>query len=51
MSKTHFSALLNKHSQLEALIASESQRPIPDMKRVTELKKRKLRLKDALLSS
>jgi len=48
MTKTHFSALLNKHSQLEAQIASESQRPLPDTKRMADLKKRKLRLKDAL---
>jgi hypothetical protein len=48
MSKSHFSALLTKHSRLEAQIASESQRPLPDTKRVAELKKQKLRLKDVL---
>lgn len=48
MTKAHFSALLSKHSQLESLIARESQRPLPDMARVAELKKQKLRLKDAL---
>jgi hypothetical protein len=50
MSKTHFSALISKHSHLDALLASESQRPLPDARRMTELKKRKLRLKDALVS-
>ncbi len=48
MNKTHFSALLTKHSRLESLIATESQRPLPDAKRVAELKKQKLRLKDTL---
>jgi len=48
MIKTHFSALLSKHSRLDDLLVRESQRPLPDSRRVAELKKRKLRLKDAL---
>ena len=48
MTKSHFSALLNKHSHIDHEIAAESQRPLPDSRRLAELKKQKLRLKDAL---
>ena len=48
MNQTHFSALLNKHSHLDTRLASETRRPMPDAKVIADLKKRKLRLKDAL---
>jgi len=48
MNKTHISALLSKHAHIETLIDRESQRPLPDARRVADLKKEKLRLKDAL---
>jgi uncharacterized protein YdcH (DUF465 family) len=49
MTKSHFSALLNKHSNLEHQISAESQRPQPDMQRIARLKKQKLQLKDTLV--
>ncbi len=50
MNKTHFSALRMKHAQLEGMLATESQRPLPDAKRLADIKKQKLRLKDVLVS-
>lgn len=48
MPQPHFSALLWKHSRIDGLIATEMARPHPNELRLAELKKRKLRLKDAL---
>ena len=48
MQNAHFSALTAKHSMLDQRIASESQRPLPDQMLLAELKKQKLRVKEAL---
>jgi hypothetical protein len=44
----HSSALTAKHAGIEAKIADEIRRPAPDMTMVAQLKKQKLRLKEAL---
>lgn len=49
MSQPHTEALERKHAQIELELDREVHRPMPDMSRVAELKKRKLRLKDELL--
>ncbi|MES2495374.1 MAG: YdcH family protein [Pseudomonadota bacterium] len=48
MSTTHSSAMLAKHAGIEARIAAESRRPAPDLTLISQLKKQKLRIKEAL---
>lgn len=48
MSTTHSSAMLAKHAGIEARIAAETRRPAPDMMLISQLKKQKLRIKEAL---
>jgi hypothetical protein len=48
MQNAHFSALANKHADIEARISEEIQRPQPDMTTLARLKKQKLRLKDEM---
>jgi len=48
MSITHSSAILAKHAGIEARIEVESRRPAPDMMLISQLKKQKLRIKEAL---
>ena len=48
MEASHMSALVEKHATLEKQIQAEMNRPAPDDALVHELKKRKLRLKDAI---
>ena len=48
MSTTHSSAMLAKHAGIEARIEFESRRPAPDMMLISQLKKQKLRIKEAL---
>jgi uncharacterized protein YdcH (DUF465 family) len=48
MQNAHFSALNAKHSQLDARIAAESQRPVPDSMVLADLKKQKLRVKEEM---
>lgn len=48
MMNPHRDALTNRHAQIENRIAAESQRPVPDTVLITELKREKLRLKDAI---
>ena len=48
MLTTHSSAMLAKHPGIEARIASESRRPAPDMVLINQLKKQKLKIKEAL---
>ena len=43
-------ALTARHAGLEAAIATEAQRPLPDTLRLAELKREKLRLKDEISS-
>lgn len=48
MQNAHFSALETKHQVLDQRIAAESQRPLPDRLLLSELKKRKLRVKEEM---
>ena len=48
MEASHMSALVEKHAGLERKIQYEMNRPAPDDALLHELKKRKLRLKDAI---
>jgi hypothetical protein len=48
MEMSHISALETKHAGLERLIAEEMARPLPNGGLVMELKRRKLRIKEAL---
>ncbi len=46
--EAHVESLKTKHANLDDQIFSENQRPIPDSLKVSELKKRKLRIKDEI---
>jgi len=48
MANAHRSALEAKHSVLDRQIMTEMQRPLPDAHILADLKKQKLRLKEAL---
>ena len=48
MDKAHVVALETRHAGLEARIDAEHHRPHPDDLALIELKKQKLRLKDAI---
>jgi hypothetical protein len=48
METSHVSSLQLKHAGLERQIAEESNRPMPDNAMLQQLKKRKLRLKEAI---
>jgi hypothetical protein len=50
MESAHSSALLAKHAGLDARIAAETRRPAPDTSLVAQLKKQKLRIKEAIAS-
>ncbi|MGV3479052.1 MAG: YdcH family protein [Sphingobium sp.] len=50
MEQAHFSALETKHAGLENRIAEENRRPSPDPTVIAQLKKEKLKIKDALSS-
>lgn len=50
METMHLSALRTKHANLEAKIAAEAMRPMPDSVLLHRLKKEKLRLKEAMAS-
>lgn len=45
---THVTALQSKHAGLERRISEEMSRPSPDMSLLTQLKRRKLRIKEEL---
>lgn len=45
---SHIDALNDKHSYLEAAIQAEQSRPMPDFTAISELKKRKLLLKQEI---
>ena len=49
MDKGHVEALASKHAALEAKINQEEHRPYPNDVLLHQLKKQKLRLKDALV--
>ena len=46
----HVETLRAKHAALEREIDQEMHRPLPNEARLTELKRRKLRLKDELIA-
>jgi len=48
MQQPHISALQAKHADIEARIADETQRPLPDMGTISRLKKEKLRVKEEI---
>ncbi|MFS0736091.1 DUF465 domain-containing protein [Sphingomonas sp. 1P06PA] len=48
MENTHLSALQAKHAGLDARIAAETRRPLPDETLVAKLKKQKLKIKEML---
>ena len=48
MDKANAEELSSQHASLAALIDEEEHRPLPDMIKLHELKKEKLRLKDEL---
>jgi hypothetical protein len=48
MQQPHISALQTKHADIEAQIAAENARPLPDSATIARLKKEKLRVKEAL---
>ncbi|MBO9622910.1 MAG: YdcH family protein [Sphingomonas sp.] len=48
MQNAHLTALSTKHSMLDQRIATESQRPLPDQMLIAQLKKEKLRVKEAM---
>ena len=49
MESSHIASLQTKHAGLERKIADEMTRPLPDDVLVTELKRRKLKLKEAIV--
>ena len=48
MDKAHAEELTSQHAALSAKIDEEEHRPLPDMIKLHELKKEKLRLKDEM---
>jgi hypothetical protein len=50
MQNPHLSALETKHMVLERQISAETQRPLPDARILADLKKQKLRVKEAILA-
>jgi hypothetical protein len=44
----HVETLVRRHAAFEADIAEELKRPAPDADRIRDLKREKLRLKDAI---
>jgi hypothetical protein len=49
MEKAHSSALMAKHAGLDARITAETRRPAPNTALLAELKKQKLRIKEAII--
>ena len=48
MQNAHLSALETKHMVLDRQITAETQRPLPDTRILADLKKQKLRVKEAI---
>lgn len=44
----HLNNLVQKHKYLDQKLETESRRPMPDQSMVSQLKKEKLRLKEAI---
>ncbi|MCA1749793.1 MAG: YdcH family protein [Parasphingopyxis sp.] len=51
METSHASALAAKHAGLDKKIEAEQQRPSPDQFRISELKRKKLQIKERLAAS
>ncbi|GGI88707.1 hypothetical protein GCM10007973_26340 [Polymorphobacter multimanifer] len=51
MPNSHVESLNARHARLEAKLAVESRRPLPDAVALTKLKREKLRLKEELVRS
>ncbi len=49
MSSSHLVALKQKHAELESRLEQEEARPMPDELLIHDLKKQKLKLKDAMV--
>lgn len=48
MPNAHVETLNARHAKLDAKLAEESRRPLPDPVRLTSIKREKLKLKEAL---
>jgi hypothetical protein len=48
MSDAHLASLAARHAALDATLAAERQRPMPDQARLTRLKREKLKLKEEM---
>jgi hypothetical protein len=48
MASAHRDQLIARHARLDANLASELKRPLPDAARLRRLKAEKLKLKDAI---
>ncbi len=46
--ETRLAALRAKHAELEAAIAAENNRPLPNSTLLTDLKRQKLRIKEEI---
>jgi hypothetical protein len=51
MANAHLSSLSARHARLDANLAAELRRPMPDAATVARLKREKLRLKDEVAAS
>lgn len=48
IANAHLASLMRRHAAIEARLASELKRPLPDFMRVKRLKQQKLKIKDTL---
>ena len=48
MNAVHLASLSSKHAAIDAQLALEKQKPLPDSLRIARLKKEKLRLKEQI---
>ncbi len=51
MPNSHLESLTARHARVDAKLAAESRRPLPDAVALTKLKREKLRLKEELVRS
>lgn len=48
MANAHLASLAARHAAIDATLASEAQRPMPDQAIITQLKREKLKVKEQL---
>ncbi len=48
MPNAHLASLTARHAKLEASLAAETKRPLPDSARLARLKREKLKLKEEI---